>query len=137
MNSVFAGPSFSIFAAKGDSNHWVMMDAPESVGGLNAGSRPNDLVLFALAGCTASDVVGILRKKRTPLQGFEMHLTGQEAEEHPKVFTEIHVEYVFFGDDIRNESQILYIAPPRFSRERGRSLLATESNRSSSLRVRP
>ena len=91
------------FAAKSDSSHWVMMDAPESAGGLNAGSRPKELVLFALAGCTASDVVGILRKKRVPLQGFEMHLTGQEAEEHPKVFTEIHVEYVFFGDDIRNE----------------------------------
>jgi putative redox protein len=88
------------FAAKGDSNHWVMMDGPESVGGTDAGSRPKELVLYALAGCTASDVVSILRKKRVQLQGFEMHLTGHEAEEHPKVFTEIHVEYVFFGDDI-------------------------------------
>jgi putative redox protein len=91
------------FVAKGDSNHWVMMDGPESVGGLNAGSRPKELVLFALAGCTASDVVGILKKKRVSLRGFEMHLTGLEAEEHPRVFTEIHVEYVFFGDDIRKE----------------------------------
>jgi putative redox protein len=88
------------FAAKGDSNHWVMMDGPESVGGTDAGSRPKELVLYALAGCTASDVVNILKKKRVPLQGFEMHLTGHEAEEHPKVFTDIHVEYVFFGDDI-------------------------------------
>jgi putative redox protein len=88
------------FAAKGDSNHWVMMDGPESVGGTDAGSRPKELVLYALAGCTASDVVNILRKKRVQLQGFEMHLTGHEAEEHPKVFTDIHVEYVFFGDDI-------------------------------------
>ena len=45
------------FAAKGDSNHWVMMDAPESVRGTDAGSRPKELVLYALAGCTASDVV--------------------------------------------------------------------------------
>jgi putative redox protein len=88
------------FAAKGDSNHWVMMDGLESVGGTDAGSRPKELVLYALAGCTASDVVNILKKKRVPLQGFEMHLTGHEAEEHPKVFTDIHVEYVFFGDDI-------------------------------------
>jgi len=88
------------FAAKGDSNHWVMMDGPESVGGTDAGSRPKELVLYALAGCTASDVVSILKKKRAHLQGFEMHLTGHEAEEHPKVFTNIHVEYVFFGDDI-------------------------------------
>ncbi|MBM2846430.1 MAG: putative redox protein, partial [Bacteroidetes bacterium] len=38
------------FAAKGDSNHWVMMDGPESVGGTNAGSRPKELILYALAG---------------------------------------------------------------------------------------
>jgi putative redox protein len=88
------------FAAKADSNHWVVMDGPESVGGTNAGSRPKDLLLFALAGCTASDVVSILKKKRVPLQGFEMLLTGHEAEEHPKVFTDIQVEYVFYGDGI-------------------------------------
>ena len=88
------------FAAKGDSNHWVTMDGPASVGGSDAGSRPKELVLFALAGCTASDVVNILKKKRVPLQGFEMHLSGKEADEHPRVFTEIHVEYVFFGSGI-------------------------------------
>ncbi len=88
------------FVAKGDSSHWVTMDGAESVGGSDGASRPKELVLYALAGCTASDVVGILKKKRVPLQGFEMHLTGKEAEEHPRVFTEIHIEYVFFGDDI-------------------------------------
>lgn len=88
------------FAAKGDSNHWVTMDGPASVGGMEAGSRPKELVLYALAGCTASDVVNILKKKRVPLQGFEMYLTGEEADEHPKVFTDIHVEYVFFGDGV-------------------------------------
>jgi putative redox protein len=89
------------FAVKGDSNHWVLMDGPEAVGGTDAASRPKELILYALAGCTGSDVVSILRKKRVPLQGFEMHLTGHEAEEHPKVFTDIQVEYVFFGEDIK------------------------------------
>ncbi len=89
------------FAARGDSNHWVMMDGPEAIGGTNAGSRPKELILYALAGCTASDVVSILKKKRAPLQGFEMHLTGEESEEHPKVFTNIHIEYIFLGRDIQ------------------------------------
>jgi len=89
------------FAAKGDSNHWVMMDGPESVGGTNAGSRPKELILYALAGCTASDVVNILKKKRVPLEGFEMRLTGNERDEHPKIFTDIHVEYVFVGAGIK------------------------------------
>jgi len=89
------------FAAKGESNHWVMMDGPESVGGTNAGSRPKELLLLALAGCTASDVTSILRKKRVPLQEFEMNITGQEVEEHPKAFSSIHLEYVFFGEGIQ------------------------------------
>ena len=89
------------FAAKGDSNHWIMMDGPGTVGGTDAASRPKELILYALAGCTGSDVVSILRKKRVPLRGFEMHLTGHEADEHPKVFTDIQVEYVFFGEDIK------------------------------------
>lgn len=89
------------FAAKGDSNHWVMMDGPESVGGTDAGSRPKELLLYALAGCTASDVVNILKKKRVPVQGFEMRLTGNERDEHPKIFTDIHVEYVFVGEGIK------------------------------------
>jgi putative redox protein len=76
------------------------MDGPASVGGTEAGSRPKELLLFALGGCTASDVVNILRKKRVPLEGFEMYLSGEESSEHPKVFTSIHVEYVFFGESI-------------------------------------
>ncbi|MBI4535918.1 MAG: OsmC family protein [Ignavibacteriae bacterium] len=88
------------FAAKGNSDHWVMMDGSESFGGSNAASRPKELVLFALGGCTASDVVGILKKKRVSLSGFEMRLTGHEAEEHPRVFTDIHVEYIFYGENI-------------------------------------
>ncbi len=91
------GPTFAV---KGDSGHWVTMDVAETEGGMNAGPRPKELVLFALAGCTGVDVVNILRKKRVPLQDFEMFLTGQEAAEHPRGFTDIHVEYVFHGEGI-------------------------------------
>ena len=88
------------FVARGDSNHWVVMDGPESVGGTNAGSRPKELVLFAVAGCTASDVVSILKKKRIPVQEFEIRVSGTEREEHPKIFTDIHLEYIIRGENI-------------------------------------
>ncbi len=88
------------FAAKGDSNHWVVMDGAEKVGGSNAGSRPKELLLMGLAGCTASDVVGILNKKRVPLQGLEMNITAEEIDEHPKVFKSISLEYVVYGKGI-------------------------------------
>ncbi len=87
-------------AAKSDSNHWVVMDGPETFGGSNAGPRPKELLLFALGGCTGSDVISMLQKRRAPLQGFEIHLTGEVREEHPQVFTDIHIEYVFFGDGL-------------------------------------
>lgn len=89
------------FIGKGLTNHWVVMDGEEEFGGSLAGSKPKELILIALAGCTASDVVPILKKKRVPLTDFMIHVTGQEREEHPRIFTDIHLEYVFYGDNIR------------------------------------
>lgn len=88
------------FAARADSNHWVTMDGPAEFGGSNAGSRPKELVLMALGGCTGSDVVSILQKKRVAVKDFRINLTAQTAEEHPQVFTAIHMGYVFVGDGI-------------------------------------
>ena len=84
-------------AAKADSNHWVIMDGPAEFGGSDAGSRPKELLLAALGGCTGSDVVSMLVKRRAKLDGFEIHLTATERDEHPKIFTDIHIKYVFFG----------------------------------------
>lgn len=91
------------FLARGESNHWVVMDGPETVGGTNAGSRPKELLLFAVAGCTASDVVSILKKKRVPVQEFEMRVSGTERDEHPRIFTDIHLEYIVRGENINPE----------------------------------
>ena len=88
------------FAGKTDSNHWITMDGPEEFGGSNAGIRPKELLLLALAGCTASDVVSILAKKRTPLDDFEINIKAETSEEHPQVFTHIDLEYVFYGKDL-------------------------------------
>lgn len=91
------------FAARAGSNHWVMMDGNPQFGGSNGASTPKELVLMALAGCTASDVVPILKKKRSPVVGFEINVTGKEREEHPKIFTDIHVEYIIYGDGVNPE----------------------------------
>jgi putative redox protein len=88
------------FTAHADSNHWVIMDGPADFGGSNAGTRPKELLLIALGGCTGSDVASMMHKRRAPLAGFEILLTGNESEEHPKVFTDIHIEYVFYGDGL-------------------------------------
>jgi putative redox protein len=56
-------------------------------------NSPMELVLIALCGCTASDVVGILRKKREPFTGLEVHAQGERAAGHPSVYTQIHLTY--------------------------------------------
>ena len=89
------------FAGKTDSGHWVMMDGPENFGGSNAAIRPKELLLLSLGGCTGSDVTSILSKKRVKLEGFELKLTADQAEEHPQVFTKIHIEYIFKGTDLK------------------------------------
>jgi putative redox protein len=88
------------FAAKADSGHWVMMDGPAQFGGSDAGSRPKELVLLALGGCTGSDVAMILQKKRVPFEDLEIRLSANVAEEHPQVYTDIHITYVVYGENI-------------------------------------
>ncbi len=88
------------FAGKTDSNHWVTMDGPENFGGSNAGIRPKELILLALAGCTGSDVISILEKKRTPLDDFEINIKADVSDEHPQIFTKIDLEYVFYGKNL-------------------------------------
>jgi len=89
------------FAGKTDSNHWITMDGPENFGGSDAGIRPKELLLLSLAGCTASDVVSILQKKRIKLDDFEINISADMTEQHPKVYSKIDLEYVFYGKDIK------------------------------------
>ena len=84
----------------------MVIDNAPGDGGSGAGTSPKELLLLVLAGCTASDVVPILRKKRTPLRDFEILVTANEREEFPRVFTDIHLEYVFYGDGIEPASSV-------------------------------
>lgn len=84
-----------------NSNHWVPMDGPKEFGGSDAGIRPKELLLLALAGCTGSDVASILGKMREPLTRFEVHIEADMAEEHPKVYTNIRVIFKLWGDEIK------------------------------------
>lgn len=78
--------------------HPIPIDADEQVGGEGKGSRPKGLLLTALAGCTAMDVIAILRKMRVEPESFSVETEGTYTEEHPKVFTHIHLTYRFKGD---------------------------------------
>ncbi|MEK9136420.1 MAG: OsmC family protein [Bacteroidota bacterium] len=90
------------FVAHADSNHFVPIDSSAD-GGPTLASSPMELLLISLGGCTGSDVVSILQKKRTEVQAFELHVTGERRDEHPKVYTRISVEFVVRGRGIKSE----------------------------------
>lgn len=86
--------SFTGFAPSG---HEVKMDAAESVGGENTGARPTELLLSAVAGCTGIDIISILTKMRLNPESFEMNVTGERADDHPKKFTKVNIHYALKG----------------------------------------
>lgn len=88
------------FVAVADSGHEVHIDSDASVGGSDSASRPMELMLISLAGCTAMDVISILRKKRQDVTGLQLKTHADRAEDHPKVFTAITIEYIVRGRDI-------------------------------------
>ena len=77
------------FLGDATSGHALVIDAGE----VKTASTPIELVLIGLCGCTATDVVSILRKKREPLIGLEVVAHAERAEEHPKVYTHIKLVY--------------------------------------------
>lgn len=81
------------FDAMAASSHRLVVDASKAGGGDDRGPNPMELLLIALAGCTAMDVVSILQKKREPLKGLEVFVEGTRAHEHPKTYTNIEVVY--------------------------------------------
>ncbi len=94
----------STFVAQSGSGHSVVLDGPQEAGGQNLGVRPMEMVLMGLGGCTAFDVVDILKKKRERVSGCVVEIEAERAETTPKVFTKIHVRYIVTGKDIKEES---------------------------------
>lgn len=92
------------FIAKGESNHYLVLDTNPAVGGSDAASQPMELMLISLGGCTGMDVVSILKKKRVRFDSLEINVDAERATEHPKVFTKIDVEFVVRGDNIPAEA---------------------------------
>ena len=85
------------FLAETGSNHVVVMDGAPDGGGRNLAPRPMEMVLVGTAGCTAYDVVVILKKSGQDVTGCEVKVTSERAETDPKVFTKIHLHFVMRG----------------------------------------
>lgn len=101
------------FEGNADSGHKVTMDGSLEYGGQNRGSRPMELVLIGMGGCTAFDVIHILKKGRQEITDCVAEIAAERADTEPKVFTRIHVHFKVSGkklDPKRVENAIMLSA---------------------------
>jgi len=88
------------FIGTDSTNHSVVLSTPDE----GIGMKPSELMLVALASCTAVDVVEILAKKRTPLESLEIEVDGQQDSDPPWTFRKIHVHYKLRGQGLTDKS---------------------------------
>ena len=89
-----------LMVGKSHSGHSITMDGPIEIGGENLGVRPMEMLLLGVAGCTMIDVVTTLKKMRQNLTHCETKISAERANEHPKVFTNIHIHFIVKGIDL-------------------------------------
>lgn len=92
------------FIAETGSGHAVVMDGAPEAGGRNLGPRPMEMVLAGTGGCSAFDVVMILKKGRQAITACDVSLQAERAESDPKVFTNIHLHYRVKGRNLKPEA---------------------------------
>ena len=93
------------FVGESGSGHAVVMDGPPESGGRNLGVRPMEMLLLGMGGCTAFDVINILKRARQPVDDCVAELEAERADSAPKVFTRIHVHFVVTGRGL-SEKQV-------------------------------
>jgi len=100
----WSGPSGMSFIAETGSGHLVAMDGAPDAGGRNLAPRPMEMLLAGAGGCTAFDVVHILKRGRHDVRGCEVRLLADRASTDPKVFTRIALQFVVSGRSLPQEA---------------------------------
>lgn len=91
------------FLGETESGHAVLMDGPPDGGGRNLGPRPMEMLLIGTGGCTAYDVVAILKKQRQQISDCVAEIHAERADTDPKVFTKIHIHFIVSGKELKSE----------------------------------
>ena len=92
------------FMAESGSGHAVVMDGSPEMGGRNLGPRPMEMLLMGAGGCTSVDVIMILQKSRQDVVDCEVDISAERADDHPKVFTKIHMHFTVKGRNLKPET---------------------------------
>lgn len=92
-----------LFQAETESGKQIWIDTKPEAGGEDIGPSPMELLLMALGGCSAMDVVLILKKKKVELKHFAIEVDGERAAQHPKYYTKINLNYIFEGKNLKED----------------------------------
>jgi putative redox protein len=100
MNTTVRWIDGMMMVGESASGHAVVMDGPENLGGKNLGIRPMEMLLLGMGGCTTIDVMSMLKKMREEVRDCRAEISAERADDHPKVFTKIHIHFVVEGVDL-------------------------------------
>jgi putative redox protein len=95
----WTGPGYRMVGETGEGPA-IILDSKGGIHGTHSGLTPMELVLVGLAGCTTMDVISIMVKKRQPMVNIQVKVDAENAHEHPRVFTKIHITYIAHGSGI-------------------------------------
>ena len=105
MNTTVKWIDGMMMVGESASGHAIVMDGPEDLGGKNLGIRPMEMLLLGMGGCTTIDVVSTLKKMREEVRDCRVEILAARADEHPKVFTKIHLNFIINGSNL-NEKKV-------------------------------
>ena len=105
MNTTVKWIDGMMMVGESASGHAIVMDGPEDLGGKNLGIRPMEMLLLGMGGCTTMDVVSTLKKMREEVRDCRVEISAERADEHPKVFTKIHLNFIIKGSNL-NEKKV-------------------------------
>jgi putative redox protein len=100
MNTTVRWIDGMMMVGESASGHAIIMDGPEDLGGKNLGVRPMEMLLLGMGGCTTVDVVSTLKKMRELVNDCRVEILAARADEHPKVFTKIHLNFIINGSNL-------------------------------------
>ncbi len=91
------------FIGRSSTGHTVIMDGPPEGGGRDLGIRPMEMLLLGMGACSSYDVISILKKSRQQITDCDVRITGSRADDHPRIFTGIHIHFIVIGKGLKKK----------------------------------
>ena len=103
MESSLKWAGGAAFIGRSSSGHTVIMDGPPDGGGKDLGIRPMEMLILGMGACSSYDVISILKKSRQQITDCDVNITSSRADDHPRIFTDIHIHFTITGKSLKEK----------------------------------